>query len=90
MHLGKEKDATIRDRRLWEKGRDEDFIVSSWAWVWSSWPGDLLCSVLLPLPSQSLTCLPNGLFVCCFLSAYGSARAQLNGDLILLLCDIVS
>lgn len=74
------EEAALRDRRWRQRGRDEDFIVSSWARVWSSWPGDLLCSVLLRLPSQPLTCLPNGLTLCCLLSA----RAQLNGDDIVL------
>ncbi len=49
--------AIIKDRRWRERGRDEEyevFIVSSWAWVWSSWPGDLLCSVLLRVLLHSL------------------------------------
>lgn len=40
-------------------------------------------------PSQSLTRLPNGFSVCCFVSAYGPARVRLNGALIVLLFDII-
>lgn len=60
------------DRRWRQKGRDEEyevFIVSSWAWVWSSWPGDLLCSAplrvllhsLRPLCQMSSLCVVLGL-----------------------------
>lgn len=59
--------ATIKDRRWRERARDEEyevFIVSSWAWVWSSWPGDLLCSVLVPVLLHSRRPICQTAFLC--------------------------
>lgn len=80
--------ATVRDRRWRQKGRDEEyevFIVSSWAWVWSSWPGDLLCSAPLRVLLHSLRPLCQMSSLCCFGSAYVPACILLKGDLMVLI-----
>lgn len=75
--------SAIKDIRWKERGRDEeyeDFIVSSWFWVWSSWPGDLLCSVLLRVLLHSLWPICQMASLCCFMCAYGPARVWPNDN----------